>query len=110
MGHMDLSIGANTVNYMRRHLCLRSLFILALLTANTAIAWECAYGPSVERTSIETLYEKATNVLFIQITKGELVRDEIQYSAKVIKNLKGKAKSSKKGTEGFNFDQATAMI
>jgi hypothetical protein len=63
--------------------------LLLVASTNIASAFECDPRRDATQTDIEMLYENADNVVFVQITKGELLDTHISYTAKVIENLKG---------------------
>lgn len=75
---------------------IKKLIVLTLLftaSINIASAFECDPRRDATQADIETLYENASDVVFVQITKGELLNTHISYTAKVIENLKGNTNS-----------------
>jgi hypothetical protein len=72
---------------------LIALILLFTASTNIASTFECDPRRDATQADIETLYENASDVVFVQITKGELLNTHISYTAKVIENLKGNTNS-----------------
>lgn len=67
------------------------LAVIFIVVSGFAYAFECPPNQDSTRDDIETLYKNAEHVLFLQISEGKLVENQITYKANVVKALKGKS-------------------
>lgn len=64
-------------------------FIAFIFIAKFVSAFECPPNQDPAQDDIETLYKNAEKVLFLRVTKGELVAGQIKYQAELVEALKG---------------------